>query len=228
MSEHYRLSPSSSKRWLVCPGSALPNLPESTNPAAEAGTVAHELAQTFLESGYHPIEAMALEHAIYEKAQPIFGGRKKADAIRVARAASAYADLVVSQGGVASFEHKIKHATIEDFGGTVDCAIQSDGPLTIIDLKTGKWGVQAANNPQLQCYAILARQIFETDDVVACIVQPHTPDVDKVAVYSKQQLDDFEGRVAEAAVSDKRVASEDGCRFCPVKENCPERIAAGL
>lgn len=56
--KHALLSASSAHRWLNCPGSArlTENMPDTTSPYAEAGCLAHEIAE--LKARQHFIEAM--------------------------------------------------------------------------------------------------------------------------------------------------------------------------
>lgn len=213
---HYRLSPSSAARWLVCPYSAQHGLDDTAGPAAQAGTVAHEYACSYLKGGVDTL--LELEDSIYDNTRQLVPNR----AVDIARAATVYVGYVQSRNGSAIFETKIEHSGIPDFGGTIDTAILDDSCLSVVDLKTGKWKVEVENNPQIMSYLCLARQLYpQAETFSGTIVQPLVYKKPQTAEFSKNQLDIFEKQVMIAGKSDKKQTS-DHCRFCPLLAKCKE------
>jgi len=222
---HYRLSPSSSDRWLNCPGSARHDLPEHTNPAAEAGTIAHKEAQRYLTDPSDNRWLAMLGTDVYFGVLPLVGADK---ADQIAYATEQYVHTAQSLPGEHHTELKIAHPDIADFGGTVDFVALHDGGMTIVDLKTGTWKVPAKRNPQLQCYALLARDHFgHSDDVDAAIVQSRVYAKPQLATFRVDDLDKFQDRVAVASESDDLHVGK-WCRFCPLKPACPEHGGDGF
>lgn len=223
-SQHSRFSPSAAARWLACPGSLEgdePNGPASEH-AAE-GTVAHTLAERCWLLGSGPEEYI--------------GECWTADGYSIqiteemTKAVQLYLDVLESQseGSHVVVESRIEHSLLEGFGGTIDAAIP--GVQRIVDLKYGSGiVVEAIENPQLACYALLFNDYFYEGhfvDTEVTIVQPRASHPDgpvRTWVISQDYLEDFYGRVKE--VIDGHRAGElnagDHCRFCPRAVNCPE------
>lgn len=217
---HYRLSPSSSKRWLACPHSQWAGEGEPHVTAA-AGTAVHELSEQWLldPSPYKPL--FLLEQTAFVECERHLAGTKYAsNAAAIAAAGPAYVSTVTSLDGKLITETKLKHPQIADFGGTLDTCVVGDR-LTIVDLKTGKFPVYPTD-PQLLCYALLAREEHDWADAVhVVIVQPRAFKEPQKAKISRRQMDVFERRVQKAAVSDEVVPGQH-CRFCPflTKKEC--------
>lgn len=213
---HYRLSSSGSSRWLVCHWSAQHDLPDTSGPAAQAGTITHDLACAYLRGRIE--STFELENEVYERTNRLLPNRSR----DIARAASSYVEYVTNRVGTKVYETKIEHAGIPDFGGTIDAAILDGVCLSVVDLKTGTWRVAAENNTQLMSYLCLARQIYpQATEFVGTIIQPITNKNPKTASFSGAELDIFEKQVKIASTSDKKQTGFH-CRFCPLRPKCVE------
>jgi hypothetical protein len=160
------------------------------------------------------------------------------DTITCHMAADAYATVY--------FELRVVHPEIPEFGGTMDAVVvYSDGSLAIVDLKYGMGQtVTVEGNPQLLCYSLLAQTQFgETDDVSMTIVQPRKPDPQgpvRTWSPSAQEHADFRqtlftaitvwrdrherqqgGEPVYQNLLSEYSPSEENCRFCSGKANCP-------
>lgn len=156
---HALLSPSGSHRWMHCTPSARleENLPESTSPAAEEGTVAHELAE------------YALEKYINSEYMPLLDELPTPKHIAASPYYSSEMDKYVSDYVfyVCDIFEKVEDAEmhierrfdltsyVPECFGSCDCDIVGKKVLNIIDLKYGR-GVQvdAKDNSQLMMYAL--------------------------------------------------------------------------
>lgn len=192
--DHARLSPSSSNRWLPCPFSAI-DYPDdgSSNEASEAGNELHAASADHLING-----------------APLFG----ADSF-----VTPYVNFVKAQEGDRYIETKLRSKILpNDFFGTIDCLIVSPTTLHVIDLKTGKWKKPAKNNTQLGCYLTLAREAFgPRENYVQTIVQPQAyakpnthgvTDEELTCLYQNIQL--------SAKATHKQVGEQ--CRFCVLRK----------
>lgn len=137
-----------------------------------------------------------------------------------------------------SLEHLTGESGAE---GTSDTVIVTDDELIIVDLKFGRGvTVSATHNPQLLMYASAANARFGlVHDFNSVRMVIHQPRLNHVSedVYTLADLANFEAEVRQAV---KRVAhvnemeingedytqvmlspSEDACRWCKAKANCP-------
>lgn len=156
---HALLSPSSSHRWLNCTPSARLEEPYegTSSPAAEEGTVAHELAEHAME------KYLAGEYLPLLDELPVPDGirNNKYYSSEMERYVTDYVCYVcdiyeLEEGAEMSIERKFDLTTyVPECFGSCDCAIAGETVLNIIDLKYGK-GVQvdADGNTQLMMYAI--------------------------------------------------------------------------
>lgn len=240
---HARLSPSSAKRWMTCPGSvaAIAACPVQDTPseAAAEGTAAHALAEILLR------ERIALrgQGELLRQWQAEYGDRYDANEMEagvmpyVNFVSEAWDDLGGRKLARLLLEQRVH--VIDGVYGTADAVIISDKKrvLHVIDLKFGR-GVRvgAEGNPQLRCYALGALRDaeleLEIEEVWMTIVQPRHRDGGHIstAVMTAEDLHDWEEEliVAAGAAEDPdspRVPSEEGCLFCPASPWCPERAA---
>ena len=233
---HALLSASSSDRWLHCPPSV--RLCESyddkgSNYAAE-GTDAHELCE------------YKLRRALGMKSKD---PTKNLTCIKelMADCYSRSAAYILEQGEVAKHNSSDPVVLIEqrvDFSrwvesgfGTADCIIIADGTLQICDYKHGLGVlVSAEQNPQMQCYALGALELFDgiydIDTVLMTIYQPRR---DNISTYelSKDELYRWADEVLKptadlAFAGDGNFLCGEWCGFCKAKHDCRARADANM
>lgn len=232
--DHARLGPSSSSRWLKCPGSAKENLDDEIKPATLAGTVGHDMAAAYLET--QEWMSILLEDHVLKACQAI-EGLDPGVAEEVAACCGGFVDYVHSvlkEGDELYVENKVWHDKIEDFGGTIDVLIHrpETNSLIIIDLKTGKWKVSGKRNTQVRCYAVLARQEFpEVEEITVMIYQPRVYKKPQKVILPSEELDAFQKLVEKRGTQTEIYIPGDHCFFCPLRGNgCDEYdkwLAAG-
>lgn len=198
---HYRLAPSSSKRWLACPVSAGADEPDDSHPATAFGHVCHEAAAWNLQTGL-----------------PIFSPAEY-EGFTVSEMIRPYVEFVTR---LPNRQHELKlHSLIlPDHGGTIDTLSIVGTHANIADLKSGKWRVPADESTQLLCYAGLVGEHFPQIETFTCtIIQPRVWKKPKSVQYTVDQVSEFRGRVIRASVS-VDVIPGDHCRFCPLRPRC--------
>lgn len=205
-SEHYRLSPSGSSRWLACPYSAQADLPQYTNDAAELGTEAHAWGANVLT-----------KQATLDDVPEVFR-----DGVGM------YVAHVLSNGcPTPIIERKWASPSIPEFGGTIDCLLITGQRAAVYDFKYGKWPVKAAGNTQLLCYASIIAEHFDIQEFYGVIVQPNAwnKETIQVAEFHNDQVEDHREKVAAAAVSDEKHTG-DHCLWCPLlrSKQCREGL----
>lgn len=233
---HALLSASSSERWLRCPPSA--RLSESyddkgSNYAAE-GTDAHELCE------YKLRQALGMEAKDPTENLTWFNEE-------MADCASGYAAYILEQVEAAKknctdpvvlIEQRVDFSRwVESGFGTADCIIIADGTLQICDYKHGLGVlVSAEKNPQLQCYALGALELFDgiydIDTVQMTIYQPRR---DNVSTYelSKDELYRWADEVLKptadlAFAGNGNFLCGEWCGFCKAKHDCRARADANM
>ena len=236
--QHAKLSPSSSARWITCPGSTrvidevFPDgPPEETSIYAEEGTLAHEVAE--VEAG----KRLDVE-------VPEFNWRPEHDE-DMYRYAQFYADVLeeianraVVNKPLVLLEQRVDTG-IDGVWGTSDAILVVDGHLYVVDYKYGR-GVQVASedNTQMMCYGLGALRYIEEvfgdalgdlDQITMVVVQPRTNTPVSEYTISRTDLEDWAKNVAEPAAKQAAngdgpiVPSEEGCRWCPAAGACTVR-----
>jgi len=232
---HKKYSPSGASRWLECPGSlSLPGEDRESVYAAE-GTAAHALIHCCFLLGYDPAEFVG---------QSINGFEVDADMAEHVQlmldVIEAEFDALPGDSKDVDMEVRFEYSRNSDFGGTIDCLVMSDQGFVIADYKHGVGvAVDIDDNPQLSCYAVLAREhwlkhydrpVEDCRCVAMVIVQPratHAQGPVRRQVLDNEYLDNFEAQLnsvfeMEVDVSNSEFFSAgDHCRWCPAKRECP-------
>ncbi len=233
---HAILSASSSDRWLHCPPSA--RLCESyddmgSNYAAE-GTDAHALCE------YKLRQALGMEATDPTENLTWFNEE-------MSDCATGYAAYVLEQVEAAKqtcadpvvlIEQRVDFSRwVESGFGTADCVIIADGTLQVIDYKHGLGVlVDATENPQMQCYALGALELFDAiydiDSVRMTIYQPRRENVSTYEL-SKDELYRWADEVLKptadlAFAGDGNFLCGEWCGFCKAKHDCRARADTNM
>jgi hypothetical protein len=233
---HSAFSPSSSKMWLTCSGSLIPNLLAHDDCSEEAaeGTVAHSVGEEWLRTGKRP------KHLI--------GSTVHCEGwdIEITEEMMAYVSDYVAW--CQELEEDAEEFLIEtsvdlsdlmpipDQGGTSDCiALVKIGKgrykLYVRDLKYGK-GVRvvAEDNTQGMLYAYgswkILKDRFNIVEIEIGICHPRLKDGTTTFTITTEDLLDFAEYVKERAVEAwqfdaPRTPSDGGCQWCKIKGTCP-------
>ena len=195
---HAILSASSSDRWLHCPPSArlCETYEDKGSDYAAEGTDAHALGEYKLKTALgmpadDPTDSLKWYS---EEMEDATSGYAEYVLEQVEAAKETCADQVVL------IEQRVDFSRwVEQGFGTADCIIIADGTLRVIDYKHGLGVlVSAEENPQMQCYALGALELFDDiydiDQVSMTIYQPRRQNVSTYEI-SKDDLYRWADRV---------------------------------
>ncbi len=233
---HALLSASSSERWIHCPPSArlCESYDDRGSDYAAEGTDAHTLCE------YKLRRALGMEAEDPTENLTWFNEE-------MVDCATGYATYVLEQmeaakqtcsDPVVMIEQRVDFSRWVASGfGTADCLIIADGTLKIIDYKHGRGiMVDAKENPQMQCYALGALELFDgiydIDTVRMTIYQPRR---DNISTYelSKAELYRWADEVLKptadlAFAGDGNFLCGEWCGFCKAKHDCRARADANM
>lgn len=234
--QHAMLSPSSSERWINCPGSVkaisdalaagIISKSQSTYFADE-GTAAHELAEKALSSGGN---CFKFEGLTLELENAVTVTREMCSYVQ------SYVDFVNLFDGDRRIEQRVSFTDWVPNGyGTSDAVIIQDTRLVCIDLKYGQGvKVEAENNTQALCYALGVYQSLSDDQkavmqsVLIVIHQPRLDSVSEWEIAIDELLRHGEriAQAAELALSDNAPLNpgKAQCRWCDFAPRCPEQL----
>ena len=237
---HAVLSASSSHRWLNCPPSArlAEQFPETTSSYAEAGRMAHAIAE--LKARKYFLEPMSTR--TYNARLKKLKSGPNYDAGMDA-ATDLYLDHLKEIGmsftapPFVALETRVDYSHLAPEGfGTADCIIIGDGRLHVIDYKNGSGvPVDAENNSQMMLYALGALKVYgvifgdSLREIHLSIVQPHAGGV-KTWSLTREELEEWGETVVKPAA---QLAYDGGgefhpgawcdSAFCPARATCTAR-----
>lgn len=233
---HAILSASSSDRWLHCPPSArlCESYDDKGSDYAAEGTDAHALCEFKLR------QALGMEATDPTENLKWFNEE-------MSDCATGYAAYVLEQVEAAKqtctdpvvlIEQRVDFSRwVESGFGTADCIIIADGTLQIIDYKHGLGVlVSAEENPQMQCYALGALELFDgIYDINSVRMTIYQPRRDNVSTYeiSKDELYRWADEVLKptadlAFAGDGNFLCGEWCGFCKAKHECRARADANM
>ncbi len=241
---HARLSPSSARRWLACPGSVREEAkyPDTENDSSIDGTRSHTLLASCLSVGVSAEATVGTYITDHGLDNGFTVDKDRAARVQVALDYVAERRKLYGGDCVVSTEVPVDPAYLvgrKDLKGTSDIVIEAAGVrvLEVIDYKDGYVEVPAEDNPQLELYALgaLAKlQIpnnlpYPYDLVRMTIVQPKLTAQGKAPIVGWEMpvtyLLDRAGRYAVAAAATDApdaplVPGESQCRWCRAKGSC--------
>ena len=233
---HAILSASSSDRWLHCPPSArlCETYEDKGSDYAAEGTDAHALGEHKLKTALglpsdDPTDSLKWYS---EEMEDCTSGYAEYVLEQIEAAKETCADPVVL------IEQRVDFSRwVEQGFGTADCVIIADGTLRVIDYKHGLGVlVSAEENPQMQCYALGALELFDDiydiDQVSMTIYQPRRQNV-SIYEISKDDLYRWADEVLKptadlAFAGDGNFLCGEWCGFCKAKNECRARAEANL
>ncbi len=234
MTEHARLAPSASDRWIPCAASVpmSEGVEDTESPQAAEGTLAHhilldEALTDWLLMGTMTVECDDKEMQAY--LQQCF-------------------DYVVNRYNEIPGDNKrilieqrvdLHYMTNrDDMWGQSDIIIITDTYMDVIDLKYGAGVFVEADGSQNKIYTLGAmsevmkatREDAEWISVRSTIMQPRLPDIDgdifRYEEYDPEELITWKDEIlipaaARTDIETEPVPGVKQCRFCPVKATCP-------
>lgn len=229
-SGHSIFGPSSSKMWLNCAGSLIPNLLAEDNggPDAAYGTVAHGVTEEWLKSGKRP------SHLIGK--QVFIESGDWGHLITIDEEMLDYAQMCVDWvellPGTHLIERRVDFSRITPIPkqrGTADFITVHGDEMWVVDWKFGKnHRVYAERNTQGMLYALGSLWEFDPECKIKTIHiwigQPRIDHFDQWSI-SRDDLLLFAGeakvKMASAWRLDApRVAGPDQCQFCRIQNDC--------
>jgi len=224
---HCELGPSSSKRWMSCPGSVAKSrgLPNKSTVFAEEGTAAHELASHCLETGFDADRYRGWHINVNGESfrerfiQPAAGAEPAAhhyvvddEMVEVVQmyldeCRSAAEGLDEGAGDMLIIEQRVIFSEHPEVNGTADFGvyIAKTKTVKIKDFKYGRGvGVDPEENSQALIYAIgLVKRMHNVgiDKVEISIVQPRFDPTNPIKTWVIDAIDllDYEHDILEAA-----------------------------
>lgn len=242
---HSSLGPSSSHRWLTCPGSVARTLGvvNRDTPASLRGTRGHELVELALRWRYAEDREGRWDVLVDDLRA---WGRDHPDATDFVElcglAEKCYWSVAACVDSLPDDRQVLIEQRVEVPGteghvfGTADVIAYSRtaGVVCVLDHKFGVQRVAVNDNPQLKLYGLGALALVDPEaewvrEVRTSIQQPAYEPVQHTATYTTKEMLRFGGWVSakvEAALDPAAPVrpGEAQCRWCPVRDSCPEHL----
>ena len=224
---HSILGPSSSERWMNCPGSVLaPGAAGQTKYAAE-GTAAHELSKWVRETGKPASDWKGTTLVVGDFQFKV--GKPMIDSV------TEFVRREAEVPGAELIEDMVAYEELVPGGfGTLDGGKLEDWLCTLTDLKHGT-GVKvfAKLNSQLMLYAIGVymkyKWIYDFDRFVLRICQPRLRHFETFEISLGHLLQwgfDVVRPAAKLAMTPGApIVAGSWCKFCKIKDSCQVRAA---
>jgi hypothetical protein len=247
MSSKYKISPSASSRFLTCTASLPYNTEFHENVHTLKGNLQHEVAQLRLEQiifdkdNDKKIQKLTTEPYKSRKTQGLSVKWDRSCEDTVDNYITYIKNLIKQFKPKKIFlEYRIKMTFYGNkINGVVDFAmILPEDDIFIVDLKTGRSHVDADDNSQMLMYGYgMAQNIFrETNKlpnkVIISIAQSILNNTSAVS-YTFEQLVNWyiaQAKPMKEINTNKLVfrPSVQACKYCQRREECTERIDAGV
>lgn len=236
---HARLSPSSAKRWMLCPGSVnfTAGMQSKSSKYAQEGTNAHYALEHCINTSVRPEQILGNILTEPESGVEFEVTREMVDAVNMVFNVidSRYEGHKKAGGTVFKIHNETQLFPLRmgryDCWGRGDITIETDTYIEPIDFKYGAGIPVEANDPQLKIYGIGALDTFGADRIplVTTVVQPRCDHPDGHIRSVLYQPEDYEAYtvdlIAAAAATDDPnaplVPGDVQCQFCPGKATCP-------
>lgn len=238
--KHALLGPSSAARWLHCPPSArlTENMPDTGSPYANAGTLAHEIAELKARNYFlEPLPKRTYNSRLKKlQADPAYDKGMDGNTDDYLEHLKARAMSYDAPPNV-FVEWPVDFSDIVPEGkGTLDCGMIGGDCADIIDYKNGSGvPVEPEKNPQMMLYAwglIREFSMIYGDTIKRVhisIVQPNAGGVkewETTVAYLQEWAYTYVRERAWLAWEGKgEFDPGDWCRFCKAKATCSARAA---
>lgn len=245
---HSVIGPSSSDRWLHCPGSVRlgekfrERFGDRSSPFAEEGTAAHALAELKLRREIGEIN----DFTFRETSKDLMASKPDLEWKRLDWATNVYVDTVMAAYYEAKHVCPDTMLVIEqryDMSrwakgcfGTGDATVVSDEILHVFDYKNGSGvPVMAEENPQARLYGLGAvneyGDLYGFKKVRNTIVQPNLDSITTEELSREDLLawgDSIREPARKAWEGVQEYAAGDWCRFCPARALCYHRALQAM
>jgi len=238
MSKHAKYSPSKLPRIIKCPGSisltsqlideGLISLEQKSSPAAEEGTMLHEVMEKALRKGLIAISPeLVLEYELSQ--EQVSACNMCLDYVQVCKMNipndAQCAEFIEAQVSLSPYSIELRCSELDDVYGTADYVLYFDYELIIIDWKFGKGVEVYPDSAQLKAYALACASRYSNFSKITIVVgQPAFSDGEgfKILETTKAELISWAKDILVPAlinIGSSNPTFRPGlstCRWCPV------------